>query len=600
MRVGETATIEVSIVDLSTNSSDYGSFSAAMAAGVFNYNSGGNPGSLSWDGSTLTFTSDGTGAMAPLTFAFAATDDSLAEGPESFQWLLSDPGSSTGQDVTISGAPAVTTVITDTQGPGGAADSVTWTITGDVSGLEGGTASYTIDLLGQLQAGEVASVKITLSDISTNSADYENFSTAVANAVSLYNGSGQPGSFSLAGDQLIFTSDGDEVEALVIELPLVNDTLHEPAEQLSLTLADAASSTGAAVAVSSTDTVVTTIDMDLDDAPVVAVADLSMGESAGAYLTFNVTLSQSSFEDIDLTLALTAGTATGDGVDFGDAGPADIEVFDGFSWIAVNAATMAAGETTLLARTALIGDALIEADETLTLSANVASGVTFNSTASGTATIVDDDTATVSITATDAAAGEPGDNGQFTVSLSGVSDTNTVVSYTIGGTAASGDDFAPLTGTVTIAAGSTSAEIDVSVVDDAILESSETITVTLDSITSGDPDITVDTVNDAATVTITDDDTATVSITATDATAAELGDNGQFTVTLSNASDTDTVVTYTIDGTATSGDDFTPLTGTVTIAAGPNVGCNRRQRRGRRDFRIVRNGHRHARLDHLG
>ena len=145
-----------------------------------------------------------------------------------------------------------------------------------------------------------------------------------------------------------------------------------------------------------------------------------------------------------------------------------------------------------------------------------------------------------------------GDNGQFTVSLSNVSDTNTTISYSIGGTATSGDDFTPLTGTVTIAAGQTSAVIDVSVVDDAILESSETVTVTLDSITSGDSDITIDSVNNAATATITDDDTATVSIAATDATAAELGDNGQFTVTLSSVSDTDTVVSYSIGGTATS------------------------------------------------
>ena len=72
------------------------------------------------------------------------------------------------------------------------------------------------------------------------------------------------------------------------------------------------------------------------------------------------------------------------------------------------------------------------------------------------------------------------------MTLSNVSDTDTVVTYTIGGTANSGDDFAPLTGTVTIAAGETSAVINVSIVDDAILESSETVTVSLDSITSGD------------------------------------------------------------------------------------------------------------------
>ena len=70
----------------------------------------------------------------------------------------------------------------------------------------------------------------------------------------------------------------------------------------------------------------------------------------------------------------------------------------------------------------------------------------------------------------------------------------------------------------------------------------------------------------AVTTTITDNDVATVSIAAvTDADEAGLV-NGEFTVTLSNPSSTDTVINYTVAGSATSGNDFTPLSGTVTIA----------------------------------
>src|SRR5690606_10616090 len=115
--------------------------------------------------------------------------------------------------------------------------------------------------------------------------------------------------------------------------------------------------------------------------------------------------------------------------------------------------------------------------------------------------------------------------------LSNPSSTNTVISYTIGGSATAGSDYTALTGTVTIFAGQLTATIDVEVLDDLdnLLEENETVIVTLVSFT-GDANITVDAT--PATVTITDDDTATLSIEANDADAAEPDNDGQFTVTL--------------------------------------------------------------------
>src|SRR5207237_8539856 len=67
-----------------------------------------------------------------------------------------------------------------------------------------------------------------------------------------------------------------------------------------------------------------------------------------------------------------------------------------------------------------------------------------------TVTILDNDSATVSITANDATASETGTNpGQFTVSLTKVSSTPTVVTYTIAGTATPTTDYAGLSGRVT-------------------------------------------------------------------------------------------------------------------------------------------------------
>ena len=159
--------------------------------------------------------------------------------------------------------------------------------------------------------------------------------------------------------------------------------------------------------------------------------------------------------------------------------------------------------------------------------------------------------------ANDSKASEPLDtvnegNGQFTVTQTATSSSNTVIKYTITGTAtpsgvsALEDDYTKLSGTVTILAGQTTATIDVTVLDNTLLEDDETVTITLDSFVSRDPNVTfLGKLSD--TVTIFDDDFANVLIAANDAKASEDPlDDGQFTLTLSSISDTDTVVTYSI------------------------------------------------------
>ena len=67
---------------------------------------------------------------------------------------------------------------------------------------------------------------------------------------------------------------------------------------------------------------------------------------------------------------------------------------------------------------------------------------------------------------------------------------------------------------------------------------------------------------------INDNDTATVSIAAT-TDGDETGPvDGVFTVTLTNPSSTDAIVDYTVTGTASSGTDFSVVSGQVTILAG--------------------------------
>ena len=237
--------------------------------------------------------------------------------------------------------------------------------------------------------------------------------------------------------------------------------------------------------------------------------------------------------------------------------------------------TITAGQTSGVIDISVLNDNTLEPLETVTVTlTNIAagnSGVTIGGNNSATVSISDDDIATVSIIANDPDAAEPGDNGQFTILLSNTSDQDTIVSYSVSGSATAGDDYQPLAGTVLIAAGTSSATIDVNVLDQPILENSETVTLSLTG--TSDARIAVNTSLDQATVTIADDDSAVVSVVASDNQAAEATplNNGEFTVTLSEASDTATTISYTVSGSADAGDDYVSLPGTISLAAGQTV-----------------------------
>ncbi len=184
-------------------------------------------------------------------------------------------------------------------------------------------------------------------------------------------------------------------------------------------------------------------------------------------------------------------------------------------------------------------------------------------------------TTEVSIAATTQAS-EPGVDGQFTVSLGALSATDTVIDYTVTGTATAGDDYVTLSGTVTILAGQASATIDVSVLNDDLLEIGETVIVTLDSITSGASSISIG-ATDSATVTIADTDTAVADLSVT--TQGEEGTTDLvFTVTLGKVNATGSAITFDIadlgTGSAFTGLDYTAIApgAQISVANGSATG----------------------------
>ncbi|HYE06641.1 MAG TPA: VCBS repeat-containing protein [Planctomycetota bacterium] len=125
-------------------------------------------------------------------------------------------------------------------------------------------------------------------------------------------------------------------------------------------------------------------------------------------------------------------------------------------------------------------DAIAEANETVT--ATIASGTAYlvGTPASASATIYDTAFPVVSISASDAIAGEPGSNtGTFAIARTGPTTAGLTIGLATSGTAAPATDFAAMPTSIAIAAGQPSASRAVTPIDDAIAEGPETVTVTL-------------------------------------------------------------------------------------------------------------------------
>ncbi len=175
---------------------------------------------------------------------------------------------------------------------------------------------------------------------------------------------------------------------------------------------------------------------------------------------------------------------------------------------------------------------------------------------------------TVTVTASDASAGEPSNPGVFTFTRTGSTTNALTVNYVVSGTASSGSDYTALGTSVTIPAGSASVTRTVTPIDDTTVESNETVILTLATnaaYTVGIPS--------SATVAIADNDAApsplpTVTVASTDPSAAEPSNVGVFTITRTGSTTNALTVNYAVSGSATSGSDYTSLGTSVTIPAG--------------------------------
>ncbi len=188
--------------------------------------------------------------------------------------------------------------------------------------------------------------------------------------------------------------------------------------------------------------------------------------------------------------------------------------------------------------------------------------------------ITDNDLPIISIIATDASANETAsgstpDDGTLTISRTGNTSADLSINLTsITGTANNGTDYNALPNTVIIPAGQMSQTVDIVPIDDADIESTETVIVAVTATNN----YAVSATQNSAQVTIGDNDSLSlVSIVATVPTTEEAGaESGIFTVTRTGGDNSQALIVSfdSISGTATSGTDYATLSSSVIIATG--------------------------------
>ncbi len=397
----------------------------------------------------------------------AINNDNIVEATESFSAALGAVTPLGGRTVNLSDTGTGT--ITDN-------DTATFTINNVTVGEAAG--SLVFDLATDKPLDIDVTIDVTFTNGSAGGSDY----TSTTQQITFLAGeTSKPVSVAINDDNIVEATEGFSV-ALGTATPLSGR---------SIDLTDTGSGT-----ITDNDTATFTIE------------DVTVGEGAGP-LVFNLVTDKPLDIDVTITVTFTAGTATGGGTDFTST---------------TQQITFLAGETSKPVSVALNDDAIVEATESFTAAMSTSTvlggrSVTTSDTATGT--ITDNDVATVSIAkVTDGAEANSPTNGKFRITQSAVSSTDTVVNYSIGGTATpgAGNDYTTLTGTATIPAGQTTVDINVSVLNDVLIEGTETVIVTLTSFGTRDPDITLDAT--PATVNITDNDVPTITSGAT-ATVAE-------------------------------------------------------------------------------
>jgi len=264
--------------------------------------------------------------------------------------------------------------------------------------------------------------------------------------------------------------------------------------------------------------------------------------------SLSVSLSEPSVSTVYVDYAVTGGDATGGGVDYTlAAGTLTFDPYDVSETIDIS----------------IVDDGDVESDETIEVTLSNPSNATLGANTVHTYTILDNDVVVPEVQFDLTSSSD--DEGVATVNLSVSLDQSTAQTVTVdyavtGGTAVDPDDYSIAGTQLTFNPGVTQQDIVITVVDDALVESDETIEVTLSN-----PSNATLGANTVHTYTITDNDVVVPAV-AFDVTSLS-GGEGVATVNLSVSLDQSTAATVTVDFAVTGGNAVDP--DDYSIAASP-------------------------------
>ena len=330
-----------------------------------------------------------------------------------------------------------------------------------------------------------------------------------------------------------------------ISVPIFGDTSIEDDETFSLVLSNP---TNAALDVAGSTATGTIATDDLSELTVTG-GSVTEGNSGTKNLVFTVTR-----PDGTGSAAVTFSTT-------------DITATAGVDYAAVSGTLhFAPGELTKTVNVPILGDTLVEADETFDLTLLDATNANIGDVDFGVGTIVNDDFPTLSIADASVTEGNSGTTDlTFTVTRSARAVASTVKWATSNGTATAGSDYAAASGTLSFAAGELTKTITVKVTGDTAVETTETLLLTLSAPTGA----TIARAQATGTI-VNDDVAATFAVNDVRVNEGKSGTTtATFTVTRTNPDGTASIKWATANGTALTSDaDYVAASGTVSFAAG--------------------------------
>lgn len=485
------------------------------------------------------------------TFRLVAVNingDTVAEPDETFTVRLSDPlnagiaddsGTATlvNDDVASTPTPTPTPTPTATPTPTptpSPTSTPTPTPPAGTDSVQFSSTAYSVN-----ESVGNATITVTRTGTGTGAASV-NYATS--------NGSATAGQDYTAASGTLNWAAGDS-GAKTFTIPITEDLQQENSETVNIAL-----SSPVGITLGAPNAAVLTI-LDNDTTPQVSINDVTLAEGNDlSQLTFTVTLSNASGQPVNINYSTENGTAVG-----------------GSDYVSIQNSllTFNPGETSKPITVNILGDFVVEPDETFFLNLTSATNATIVDS-QGVATLLNDDTpGTIQFQSVNFSVNENGGNAVITVTRTGgLSQGVTVRFVTVDGSAVAGGDYTAVRTVLVFDPDQASKTVNIPILNDNIDEADETVFLALESPTGGA--ILGSPIN--AILTIVDDDNA--PILSINNVSQNEGNTGTtpftFTVSLAGQSSQPVTVSYsTADGTATAPSDYASVQqGSLTFDPG--------------------------------